>query len=329
MKYKRLWQGLCVWMVCLLVAGCGAGAQDPEASATPAQDTAHKEYQNYLTMTKLTYPAGWEPKDADDQESQLTTRFTIKGGTAAIQFLFLTPEQAQSNVDLQQLDLDDVAQEQAKAGPYEGLVLSGKDGTDKICTFEGSRAWYDTGTQCVMRVYINSTTADSDDLYETMMDILESTTVYEEKAAEITQWAEQDFTEEYGLKLSMPSEWYVNPEYYPEEPGIVLQFEVAQGGNVVTVEYGTTDKSGYNELLEYTRTFIETGGVVGGTIAEKGNTVTAEGLYEGRKTYTKIEKKQTAGGKIKYLQVSYQLRPDLESAYKQAFETMVQSIRVQ
>ena len=43
----------------------------------------------------------------------------------------------------------------------------------------------------------------------------------------------------------------------------------------------------------------------------------------------KIEKKQTAGGKIKYLQVSYQLRPDLESAYKQAFETMVQSIRVQ
>ena len=98
---------------------------------------------------------------------------------------------------------------------------------------------------------------------------------------------------------------------------------------MVTVEYGTTDKSGYNELLEYTRTFIETGGVVGGTIAEKGNTVTAEGLYEGRKTYTKIEKKQTAGGKIKYLQVSYQLRPDLESAYKQAFETMVQSIRVQ
>ena len=67
-----------------------------------------------------------------------------------------------------------------------------------------------------MRVYINSTTADSDDLYETMMDVLESTTVYEEKAAEITQWAEQDFTEEYGLKLSMPSEWYVNPEYYPE-----------------------------------------------------------------------------------------------------------------
>ena len=30
--------------------------------------------------------------------------------------------------------------------------------------FQGYRSWYDTGLYCMLRVYINSTTEDSDDL---------------------------------------------------------------------------------------------------------------------------------------------------------------------
>ena len=82
------------------------------------------------------------------------------------------------------------------------------------------------------------------------MDILESTSVYEEETPEIQQWAEQDFTEEYGIKLSVPSDWYINPEYYSELPTLVLKFEVAKGNNIIRVEYGTEDKEGYQQRKE-------------------------------------------------------------------------------
>lgn len=329
MRKKSLARWACLALACALVAGC-TGDAPPAASAQPSEDTAHKEYQNYLTQTTLRYPSSWEFQETDgDQDSQLSAYFDIKGGSAAIQFFFLTDEQRQANVFLQQLDLEDIAQEQAKEGPYEGLLVSGTDGTDKISVFEGYRSWYDTGVQCLMRVYLNSAALDSDDLYEIMMDILESASVGQEQVPEIRQWAEQDFTAEYGIKLSIPSDWYVNPEYYPEDPSLILDFEVAQGGNVVTVEYGTTDKQGYRALLDYTKTFITTGGAIGGTYEEKGNTATASGLYEGRKTVTRIEKKSTRNGKIRYLQISYQLRPDLEAAYRDTIEQMEQSIVLQ
>lgn len=329
MKHKSLVRWACLALACALAAGC-AGHTPPVASSQPSQDAAHKEYQNYLTQTTLRYPASWAYQETDgDQDSQLSAYFDIEGGSAAIQFFFLTDEQKQANVFLQQLDLDDIAQEQAKAGPYEGLLVSGTDGLDKISVFEGYRGWYDTGVQCLMRVYLNSTELDGDDLYEVMLDMLDSASVAEQQAPAIQQWAEQDFTAEYGIKLSIPSDWYVNPEYYPEDPSLILDFEVAQGGNVVTVEYGTTDKQGYQALLDYTKTFITSSGAVGGAYEEKGNTVTASGLYEGRRTVTKIQKKSSKGGKIRYLQVSYQLRPDLETTYRDAIVQMEQSIVLQ
>ena len=180
----------------------------------------------------------------------------------------------------------------------------------------------------MLRVYINSTTEDSDDLYEIMMDILESTSVYEEETPEIQQWAEQDFTEEYGIKLSVPSNWYINPEYYSELPTLVLKFEVAKGNNIIRVEYGTEDKEGYQQLLESAKSFA-TMQCINGTYTQKGNATELSGVYEGRLAYAKIERKKTVDGKIKYLMISYQLRPELQKAYQGAIDQMAQSIVLQ
>ncbi len=320
---------LAIVLCCALAAGCSQSPAQPSASPTPTQDTTHKEYQNYMTMTTLKYPASWEYQDPDDdQDSSMTAYFDIDGGTAAIQFLFLTEEEKQSNVYLQQLDIDDIAQEEAKAAAYEGLLVSGTDGSDKITVFQGYRSWYDTGLSCMMRVYINSTTEERDELYEIMMDILESTEVYQEETPEIQQWAEQDFTEEYGIKLSIPSNWYVNPEYYLEKPTLVLKFEVAKGNNVINVEYGTEDQEGYQELLDSAKTFA-TMQCINGTFTQKGNVTEITGIYQGRIAYAKIEKKKTVDGKIKYLMVSYQLRPELQKAYQDTIDQMVQSIVLQ
>lgn len=330
MQMKKTAAGLAAILLgCLMVAGCTQAPAQPSATPMPTQDTTHKEYQNYMTMTTLKYPASWEYQDPDDdQDSQMTAYFDIDGGTAVLQFLFLTEEEKQSNVYLQQLDIDDIAQEETKAGPYEGLLLSGTNGADKISVFQGYRSWYDTGLYCMLRVYINSTTEDSDDLYEIMMDILESTSVYEEETTEIQQWAEQDFTEEYGIKLSVPSNWYINPEYYSELPTLVLKFEVAKGNNIIRVEYGTEDKEGYQQLLESAKSFA-TMQCINGTYTQKGNATELSGVYEGRLAYAKIERKKTVDGKIKYLMISYQLRPELQKAYQGAIDQMAQSIVLQ
>ena len=44
---------------CLMVAGCTQAPAQPSATPMPTQDTTHKEYQNYMTMTTLKYPASW------------------------------------------------------------------------------------------------------------------------------------------------------------------------------------------------------------------------------------------------------------------------------
>lgn len=330
MQMKKTAAGLAAILLgCLMVAGCTQAPAQPSATPMPTQDTTHKEYQNYMTMTTLKYPASWEYQDPDDdQDSQMTAYFDIDGGTAVLQFLFLTEEEKQSNVYLQQLDIDDIAQEETKAGPYEGLLLSGTNGADKISVFQGYRSWYDTGLYCMLRVYINSTTEDSDNLYEIMMDILESTSVYEEETPEIQQWAEQDFTEEYGIKLSVPSDWYINPEYYSELPTLVLKFEVQRETTSLGWNTAPKTKKGTSSCWSPQRALPQCQ-CINGTYTQKGNATELSGVYEGRLAYAKIERKKTVDGKIKYLMISYQLRPELQKAYQGAIDQMAQSIVLQ
>ena len=109
---------------------------------------------------------------------------------------------------------------------------------------------------------------------------------------------------------------------------MVLKFEVAKGNNIITVEYGTEDKEGYQQLLDYAENFA-TLQCVNGTFTQKGNTTEISGVYEGRLAYAKIERKKTVDGKIKYLMISYQLRPELQKAYQGAIDQMAQSIVLQ
>ena len=123
------------------------------------------------------------------------------------------------------------------------------------------------------------------------------------------------FTEEYGIALCSVRLVY--------QSGILFRAAHLGAGNLkrqreTTSLGGNTapkTKKVYQQLLESSKELCHNA-VHQWHIYPKGNATELSGVYEGRLAYARLERKKTVDGRIKYLMISYQLRPELQRRTK-------------
>lgn len=303
------------------LALCACSSQQGGTSNPNTTAKQQQTYQSYVTQTSLYFPADWSYSDDDGINEGMEATFTLPDGQAAMQFVFMTAEQRKNNNFLESFDdVENVDEEAYKAGPYEGTLLTG-DLTDQKCLiFEGFRDWYDTGLQLCLRVYMESGNNTFETQKRNMETMLKSVEVQTDTAADLPdypqeQWTEYNMMEELGVTFSAPSDWYVAPHTYTEEPRMTANIDIAEGDNTLTVEAATATEDDFEALLKDLKDSIALDGVYNGKMTTQGNTTTMYCLFEGKVNRATIEKLETRDGKVRYLWVSCQLRPILDAKY--------------
>jgi len=317
MKRCMLW-AICL-MFCLTLIGCG---KTQKAQPTPTGQSTLSQFESYITQTAFSFPKSWEYQD-DSEQSGMTAVFAFSGGNAAVQFLWMNEEQVKSNVFLQQLDIDEVQEQAYTAGPYEGKLVVGSDRGTYTIAFEGSRNWYDTKPKLYMRIVMNT---DNGEIFEkerpNFQNLLQSVTTTADEppqAVDISTLYKYDYIKEFGLALSAPETWLLEPYMNEEDSLISLTYAVAAGENTFRVELATVSQKEYDQMVQSLKELDKGSDVYDFTYQQKDGVLSVTCLREGRMNRVRLIS-QKVGGKIRYLWASSTLRPVIDAAY---FENLI------
>lgn len=312
---KRITGLALAFTVLLAAAGCAGTPEQTEPTAT-ASSTAR--FESYVAQTSFCFPKSWAYQDDEDIDEGMTALFTFDNGQAAVQFLWMDETQAQRNVFLQQLEMDDVTSKAYSAGPYSGTLMSGAEGEAYTAAFEGSRDWYDVSPKLYLRVVIEVQGESAyEKEYRNLLDLLSSIAVTEDEepaAMDESAFETYDFLEDFGLKLEAPNKWCLSPEYDFENDYIALNFEVADGDNVYRVETGTVSQQEYDDIVQSLRDVEQNEDVYDYLFRQDNGVYGMTCLQEGKMNQVRLSSKEVDGG-IRYLWVSAALRPVLYDAY--------------
>lgn len=308
-----------VLALCIALAGC---TKTGTVQTTPATSQALSEFESYVAQTSFSFPQSWvyDEEDEEDVGAGLQAAFTFEGGTIALQFLWMDQGQADRNVFLQQIDMNNVQEQALNAGPYTGKIISGVENATYIIAFEGCRDWYAQSAKLYLRVVLSAANeAVFAEQRANLMAMLSSVSVSSDTApAAIEAKAETyDFKDEFGLFLQAPSVWMLNPKGDAEHQSITLSFSIADGDNLFRVQLATVEQKEYDELVASLKTLSEYEDVYGYTFSEKSGVIQVFCMQEGKINRMMLTRQKT-GGKIRYLLTNSMLRPVLDSAYYQS-----------
>ena len=327
MKKRGICRLLTLCLAVALCAGCGPGVESPTTTA----NTQLQSFESYVAQTSFSFPKAWEYQSSEEVDEGLQAIFTFDQGRAAVQFVWMDAQQQAQNVFLEQLDIDEVTQTNCKAGPYSGKLVTGKEGDVQTAAFEGSRGWYDTGLVLVMRVLVQ---ADTDGVFLTQkrnLDaLLSSVEVGEDSnlpTVSDVDFGTYDFMDTYGLSVSAPNFWDMKPQT-GSDGAFAVNFVVAQGDNQVSVERGQLSKQAYQQMCDSFKTLGSFEDTYNFQMHQQGDVITMTCIQEGkinRSTLTATH----SGDTVTYAWVTSALRPQLDKAYADVVEKMVQSVQVQ
>ncbi|MBQ9988581.1 MAG: hypothetical protein IJP30_02475 [Clostridia bacterium] len=317
---KRGWSAAILAMA-LVICGCTAQEQTPLPTAPGSSE---QTFESYITQTAFSFPGDWEYQSEDGAEEGMTAWFAFNGGRCAVQFIWMNAAQKAQNVFLEQLDMDDVTEQTYQAGAYQGRRLLGRDGMYFIQAFEGERPWYNTELALIMRVVAEYEDENTFDRQSEAFDMLLKSTVVNEDAdipaPDMLKTEVLPFTD-FGLAVSAPTAWAYYPEFDMENSSMVVDFEVATGECLVTVEYAGVDKAAYQAMVQSVKSLGENADVYDFHFDQSGQSVWAYCVRQGKIVRIRIEPLRTENGQVRYLWLSSQLRPEIDCAY---YETVVE-----
>ncbi len=302
----------------ILLLGC---QNSQSAQPTPAASPSLSHFESYVSQTAFSFPKSWQYQEDEDYIQGLTAAFTFTGGTVGIQFVWLSDQQAKSNVFLQQIEMDDVQEQALSAGPYAGKLISGVQSGAYTIAYEGSRSWYDTAPRLFMRVVLQA--ADQATFTKergNLLAMLGSVTIQTDAnppAIDMTQLDTYDFKSDFGFSIKTPQQWMLQPEGDAEHETLTLSFSVQSGDNTYRTELATVTRTEFDAVIKSLKDLEKYDDVYNYTFAQSGGISNMTCLQEGKINRVSVMM-QKVGSRYRYLWVSSKLRPMLDAAYYQS-----------
>ena len=305
----------------LALCGCTGSAGLPQPTPSLSPGPALSLFESYVAQTSFRFPQSWEYQQDEVVSEGLTALYTFEGGQAGVQFLWMDESQQERNVFLSQLELEDVSEQDMRAGAYEGKLVSGAENGVYTLAFEGARPWYDASLRLYMRVVVE-TVGEEVFIRERehlllMLDSVSISTDADLPVLDPSQTQTYDYSEDFGLIIDAPERWWMRPDYDAENRYLALDFEVATGDNVFRVETGTVSAQAYDAMVQSLKDLGTHEDVYEFVYAQSGQEHTATCLHEGKINRVRLLW-QRVGDDVRYLWCSSALRPALDAAYYQS-----------